>query len=174
MIENPVGIDAPIQELQQLFIDELWTHLDSSKKEFNHRVFKNQKKDRVIPEVFTEKGNSIIKGAYEEVVFNKRLDVLSWFDVPNTDDSFDGGQFSATVGIFFAVNLNAIYPDLSHRAVEEVHRDVLNLLDKAQVLGVIRNEDAYGDYSTEGLKNYNMQPWHVFRINYKMDYIINC
>ena len=37
MIVNPVGIDAPIQYIQQIFIDELWLNLDDSKKQFNHK-----------------------------------------------------------------------------------------------------------------------------------------
>lgn len=171
MIINPVGIDAPIQVIQQLFIDELWLDIDSSRKEFNDRVFRNlDKEGNIYPEVFIDNTND-----YRRVKFNDRLDVLSWFDVSPIPNSFNGGYSTREVGIFFAVNLDKLYPDLAHRAVEESHRDVLQLLDLSNVLGdAITGELAYGDFNVDNLKLYDMQPWHVFRINYLMEYIINC
>lgn len=166
MINNPVGIDYPIQEIQQIFIDELWTDYNAL---FNHRVFKNRDRNgNSIPEIYVKNRE------YKEVLFDDRVDVISWFDVNEESNSFDGGQFTQVVGIFFAVNLGVLYPDLEHRAVEESHRDVLNLLDQSQVTGIITNLPAYGDYYTDKLKRFNMQPWHVFRINYLMQYSVNC
>ena len=171
MIDNPIGIDAPIQELQELFIDELWTDIAADKKQFNHRVFRNlDRNGNLIPEIIVSGSNE-----YEEVKFNDSLTALSWFDVSDTPTSFDGGQSTREVGIFFAVNLTEIYPNLDHRAVEEVHRDVLELLDSSNVQGdAITGEAAYGDFSVDNLKRYNMQPWHVFRIPYLMQYTIDC
>lgn len=166
MINNPIGIDYPIQEIQKIFIDELWADY---KTQFNHRVFKNRDRNgNSIPEIYVKNSE------YKEVLFNDRVDAISWFDVNEESNSFDGGQFTQAVGIFFAVNLGVLYPDLEHRAVEESHRDVLNLLDQSQVTGIITNLPAYGDYYTDKLKRFNMQPWHVFRINYLMQYSVNC
>ena len=165
MIENPKGIDYPIQELQQLFIDELWTVANC---DYFHRVFRNTRDGKLIPEVFIG-GNS-----YNEVKFNDRKDVISWFDVSDETNSYDGGQVSQNVGVFFAVNVKKLYPTLTHRAVEEAHGDVLNLLRGYDISGIVTGERAYGDYDISNLKNYNMQPWHVFRINIVLNYGINC
>lgn len=168
MITNPVGIDYPIQELQQLFIDELWPDIAADKKEFNHRVFKNERKDLIIPEVFVKDRE------YREVKFNDKLTVLSWFDVADNTNSFDAGQINQNVGIFFAVNLKELYSILDHRSIEEAHRDVLKLLDYSNVIDIINGAGAYGDFDISNLKKYNMQPWHVFRINYLIEFNVNC
>ena len=172
MIDNPKGIDLPIQEMQQLFIDNLWPDIDISKKEFNHRVFANQRDGITIPEVLVKNND------YKEVRFCDRLDVLSWFEVSQSTDSYQLGQIQQTVGVFFAVNLKKLYPDLSHRAVEESHLDVQKVLLKRsgefEITGILTGEAAYGDYDTSGLKRYNMQPWHVFRFNCNVKYSLNC
>lgn len=169
MIDNPVGIDFSIKQVQQIFIDELWLDIDTSKKQFNDRVFRNFDKDgNLIPEIY------VGDYEYEEVKFDDRLSILSWFDVSDSTNSFDGGQVSQDVGIFFAVNLDDLYPNLTHRAVEESHKDVIKLLDASRITGITTGEAAYGDYYIDNLKRYNMQPWHVFRVNYLMNYIINC
>lgn len=172
MIDNPIGIDYPIQIVQKSFIDELWLDVDDSKKQFNARVFRNYDKDgNIYPEIYLDNGD------YKKVRFNDNLDVLSWFDVPDTPTSFDSGYETSIVGIFFAVNIEKLYPGLSHRAVEEVHRDVLNVLDITNVQdGIIKGGPAFGDFNTnlDSLKGFNVQPWHVFRINYLMSYTTNC
>lgn len=172
MIDNPVGIDLPIQEMQQLFINNLWLDIPDGKKKFYHRVFNNPKDDNNRPEVFISNNN------YEEVKFNKRLDVLSWFDVSEDSEDYKFGQNFKDVGIFFAVNLANLYPTLSHRAVEESHRDVVKIIQKNPLFkmpyDIIEGKGAYGDYDTNNLKAYNMQPWHVFSINCSVSYSIKC
>lgn len=170
MITDPKGIDAPIQDIQQIFIDELWTNVASDKKQFNGRVFGNLINEVLTPEVHVSGTND-----YKSVKFNDKLSALSWFDVNNETVSFNAGQVVQNVGIFFAVNLKDIYPTLSHRAVEEVHTDVIKLLDKAEVKGIITGESAYGDFDIKNLKHPNMQPWHIFRIDYTMKYnLLTC
>jgi len=174
MIQDPKGIDLPIQEMQCLFDDNLWHHVGTDKKRFYHRVFKNPKDGIIRPEVFTEIGNN-----YKEVKFDKRLTVLSWFDVSETQDNYIPGQNEKEVGIFFAVNLTELYPTLSHRAVEESHIDVAKvvLMHPSFIMpfnSIVERELAYGDFDTSNLKGYNMQPWHVFRINCNVIYNVKC
>jgi hypothetical protein len=174
MIQNPVGIDYPIQEMQCLFMDKLWEGVSNDKKRFYHRVFKNPKDGIIRPEVFTEIGNN-----YKEVKFDKRLTVLSWFDVAETAEDYKIGQNSKSVGIFFAVNLSELYPNLSHRAVEESHADAIRVVQKLQrhfkrPYDILERELAYGDFDTSNLKGYNMHPWHVFRINCECTYTLKC
>ena len=173
MITNPVGIDAPIQDMQQLFIDELWTSISDDKKQYHHRVFNNPKDGKNRPEVLKD---GTVK--YDEVKFNNRLSVLSWFDVSDSTDSYNLGQINQDVGVFFAVNLNDVYPSLSHRSVEEVHLDAQKILLKRsgefEITGITTGAEAYGNFSTENLKAFNMQPWHVFRFDCNVKYSLNC
>lgn len=172
MIDNPKGIDRPIQEMQQLFIDKLWTNIDASKKEFNHRVFRNVRNGDLIPEVYDGSNE------YKEVKFNDNLDVLSWFDVDDSTNSINGEQVNQNVGVFFAVNLKKLYPLLSHRAVEESHvavRKVLKLRSSEfEITGLVTGLAAYGDFNTDNLKHPDMQPWHVFRFNCNVSFTLNC
>jgi hypothetical protein len=174
MIANPVGIDFPIQEMQQLFIANLWTDISASKKEFNHRVFSNKDKDgNNYPEVFIDGTND-----YRRVKFDDRLSVLSWFDVSDSTGSFSGDYINQEVGVFFAVNLKDLYPTLQHRAVEESHKDVNSVLLKRPLnfstTEITTRDAAYGDFNIDNLKKYNIQPWHVFRIKCNVKYQLNC
>lgn len=170
MITNPVGIDRPIQVIQQMLIANLWTDFNCS---FNHRIFRNERNGKIIPEVFIDSSND-----YKEVKFDDRYDVLSWFDVSDRTSSIDGTQINQEVGIFFAVNIKKLYPAIAHRAVEEVHRDVLAQIRKrpmiCEVIGLSTGKAAYGDLDTDGLVKYNMQPWHTFRYNCNIKYTFNC
>ncbi len=170
MITNPVGIDRPIQEMQQLFIANLWTGFNC---QFNHRVFGNYNEKKLIPFILVDGTDR-----YVEVLFNDRVDALGWFDVSDRTKSIDGTQVSQDVGIFFAVNLKKVYPLLAHRAVEEAHKDALMQIKKRpikfEILGLETGEAAYGDFDTDNLIKYNMQPWHVFRYNCNVKYSFNC
>lgn len=170
MIDNPIGIDRPIQIMQQLFVANLWTSFTCS---FNHRVFRNEKDGKLIPELLIDSTKE-----YKEVLFDDRYDVLSWFDVSDRSNSVDGTQLSQEVGIFFAVNLKKLYPTLAHRAVEEAHRDALMQIKKRpivfEVISLETGEAAYGRFSTDNLTKYNMQPYHTFRYNCNVKYSFNC
>jgi hypothetical protein len=174
MIQEPKGIDLPIQEMQQLFIANLWPDTDASKKEFNHRVFGNlDKEDNLYPETFIDNTKD-----YKRVKFNDNLYSLSWFDVSDTTDSYQLGQIEQSVGVFFAVNLAKLYPALTHRAVEESHLAVQRILLKRsgefEITGITTGAAAYGDFDITNLKDYNMQPWHVFRFDCNVKYSLNC
>lgn len=173
MITNPKGIDLPIQEMQQLFEANLWTDIPANKKEFNHRAWRNLRNGFLIPEVQIDDTSE-----YREVKFQDNLTVLSWFDVSPSTDSMDGEQVIQEVGIFFAVNLEELYPSLSHRAVEESHADVRKVLKKRSsefnVLGITTGIEAYGDFDTANLKHPDMQPFHVFKYNCNVSFTLNC
>lgn len=173
MIDDPKGIDRPIQEMQQLFEANLWTFISATKKQFNHRVFRNERKGLLIPEIKIDGSDE-----YEEVEFDDRLTVLSWFNVAEATDSYHLGQINHSAGIFFAVNLEELYPSLSHRAVEESHLEVQRILLKRsgefEITGITTGAAAYGDFDIENLKSYNMQPWHVFRFDCNVKYSLNC
>lgn len=167
------GIDIPIAILRQSFADNLWTGVTN--KYFYARVFSNLNENgQLIGEVLNS-GNE-----YKDVQFDDTLNMLSFFDVGDTVSNVDpDNQTTQDVGIVFAVKLTEIYTSISYRATEEVYRDVLNVINATSALEVIPNEiirglEAYGNLSTEGLLQYNMQPWHTFRINTEMKLSFDC
>jgi hypothetical protein len=171
MIANPKGIDRPIQEMQQLFINNLWTSITD--KQYYHRVFRNENKSgNLTPQVFIDNTND-----YRDVIFNDSLSALSWFDVAPETTSADAEQYTQGVGVFFAVNLKKLYPTLSHRAVEESHAEVRRILmlraSEFKIEGISTGEAAYGDFQSV-LNGLDMQPWHVFRFNCNVSFTLNC
>ncbi len=167
------GIDIPIAILRQTFADNLWTSVTG--KEFYARVFGNlNKNNQLIGEVLYS-GNE-----YRDVQFNDTLSMVSFFDVGETVENVDpNSQTTQNVGIVFAVKLTEIYSNISYRATEEVYRDVLNIINDTSTLEIVPNEiirglNAYGNLSTEGLLQYNMQPWHTFRVNTEMKLSFDC
>jgi hypothetical protein len=170
MITKPQGLDRPLQDMQNHFIKSLWPNVLAVKKSFNHRVF--VKNSAVLkPEIFDGKD-------YKDVRFDDSLTALSWFDVSNQTNTFSNSTGVNEVGIVFIVNLEKLYPQLSHRAVEEVHYDVIKIINKMprefKINSIVSGLDAYGDYDITQLKGANIQPFHVFRINCDVLFTLNC
>lgn len=170
---NLTGVDVPISGLRSSFASMLWK--DVSDKIYYSRVFRNPDKNgNTIGEVF------IGDKEYEEVHFDDRYNVNSFFDVdPEITDVNPILQTKRNVGIVFAVRVDKIYPDLTYRAVEELYRDVLLVINNTHSMEVITDTivtglDAYGDLYTGNLKAYDMHPWHVFRVNTEMIVQYDC
>lgn len=172
MINKPIGLDFKLQEMQKLFIANLWLDIPEGKKSFNHRVFKNRRDGLLIPEIYTNKGN------YQEVLFDDRLTALSWFDVADSTTSYDYGSIIQEVGIFFVVNLEKLHVGLTHRTIEEAHLAVQKVLLKRpmefMIESIVTGERAYGDFPLNKLKYPDMQPWHAFRFNCSVTYQLSC
>jgi hypothetical protein len=172
MIINPIGIDKPIQDMQTLLSQGLWPDIPVDNRAFYHRVFRNFRNGLLVPEVY------VGDGEYQEVLFDDYISVLSWFDVSDETESYDGGQVVQSVGVFFAVNLDDLYPSLSHRAVEEAHNDVRKILGSRpttyDITGLTTGAAAYGDFDSAAVKFPNMQPWHIFRFNTNISFLMTC
>lgn len=167
------GIDVPIASLRDAFASRLWP--DVANKTYYARVFKNlSKQNDIIGEVF------ISDKEYKEVQFDDRMDLVSFFDVSDEIENIGPSeQTTRNVGIVFAVNIPKIYPAIAYRATEELYRDVLYVINTTHSLSVtpidiIGGLNAYGELSTERLVQFNMQPWHVFRVNTVMNIGYEC
>lgn len=160
-----VGIDVPIARLQQAFATSLWTHV--SARAFYSRVFRNNDNDgNLVAELFVGEND------YQEIMFDDRYDVQCFFDPASTVEDINPDlQSTRECGIVFVCKSPIIYPDVvTHRVTEELYRDVLAVIQDTTPLSVIPQSivtglPAYDDLNTEKLKAYNMQPWHVFRVN---------
>jgi len=167
------GIDIPISNLRNAFASRLWGDVD--KKIYYSRVFRNLNTQKeLIGEVF------ISDKEYKEVHFDDTYHVNCFFDVADEISNTETGlQTTREVGIVFAVRVDKIYPDLDYRAVEELYSDVLAVINDSEGRRVIPDNiitglNAYGDLSTANLKAYDMQPWHVFRVNTTMQVNYGC
>jgi hypothetical protein len=166
------GYDVIIDRLLTIFNRYLWT--DETLKSFNGLANRNLRDDKIIAEIF--KGGK----EYKEVMFDDRLNALCFFDFDGDEKVIDGSLIERDVNIIFAVNLKALYPDITtYRAIEESHREVLNVMltdgtIDVEVTAITSGLNAYGSLSTDRLKNYSMQPYHTFSINATMKYYLTC
>jgi len=167
----PRGIDINIDKLQVKLFDGLgWDSLPSVTYESNHRAYKNETSDGIIPEVYDG-----IK-EYREVVFNDKIDASSFFLV---DDSRSGeSPFNTTVSVIFQLKLDKIFPNVTHRADEEAHADVLNILKTNQAGAKISSlvvglSNVYSGLIVDTSKYNDMQPFHVFKVDMDVNYS-NC
>jgi hypothetical protein len=165
------GIDRPINVLLNSFNQRLWPAVD--KKKFYGRVFRNNKKGVVIPEVLIEGTKE-----YEEVMFDSGLNALCFFDAVGNVNNLSEVP-TQEVRVVFSVNLKAIYPLLDHRATEEAHKDVIAQIKRFGVTSyqldrIETGLNAYGDLSTDKLKSYNMQPFYAFAIVMNVPFSYEC
>lgn len=163
--DTTVGIDTKIQALQNFLYNKL-RHVDfwGDSIVYNSygRAYKNKKKDTKLPEVDTD-GTE-----YEEVYPNDNVDAQSFFTVESDapDQAQDGFMNIAEVDLVFFVNLGVIKSE-SHRADQEAHRDVTNLLLLEpygfRFNGIITGvENVLPNYPDE--KHDDLSPYHIFKL----------
>ncbi len=171
---NPVGIDIVINDLQELLFTGLtakgWTNYDSYP-----RVYKNETKDGLIPEFYTSKGD------YEEVYFDDRLNALSFWLVDDSVEQQNNPNYTANIKVVFQVNLNKLYNNISHRADEEMHRDVSRILDESMIVNRHNKKITTGIkkiYNEEGLNSTNgfedMSNYHVVKFDIEVSFQYKC
>ena len=161
MITTPVGIDVEIQRQQQRLAAKLWT--GKNYESYGH-AFINVKEDGSnVPEVFV---NNI---DYKDVLTDDKNDAISFFIV---DDNMSGNSMAMSVDVklYFIVNLAKIYPTLTHRAVEESHRDALiYILQHNNVTDIVTGAKALRDFNIPQYQT-DMQPYHAFCLTLEMNY----
>lgn len=166
---EPVGKDTIIQPLQIVLYDGLidrWSvalngygrcysvfNYETNKKEIQHFKGKNDYDNLVVAE-----GNK-------------------FFFTANSDEKRVGNStYKTNVELYFILDLAKIYPDIAHRADEEVRKDVINIIESKHgfvVTNVITDIDKVFnrfeyDYTDD------MQPYHCFKIELEtVEYDIN-
>lgn len=165
------GIDIPIQNLQTY----IYNGLQPIWGEYTQygRAYRNQTKDGYTPEVYVG-GNE-----YKEVYFDDTISALSFFGLGD-NQSINNGNLSADVYLIFMVDLSKI-KDGNTRNDEEARVDV-EILTKSLVYGFVQSgyitgiDSVFKEYSgwrkDSGIKFRDTQPFHCFRINFKLNYNI--
>jgi len=166
---NPVGVDIPIQSLQEDLFNELgWTNYEAY-----GRAYVNISEGDTIPEVFKD-GKE-----YLEVMYDDTVNASSFF-VINSDVDYDEVA-NVSVDLIFQVNLAELYPNIEHRADEEMHLDVIQVI-KNNFYGfnfdgfTTRIEDVYSgfDLKDDYKETTDMESFHVVRFRLNLNYEYQC
>lgn len=171
---NPVGIDVAIQKLQTFLHNKLtgvvlWNNATTYK--CYGRCYRNKKDTGYIAENY-EGGIE-----YKEVYWDDSLSAVSFFGVSGQIKHDIKEQVS--VHLVFFVNLKKLKPAINHRADEEVHKDILQLIGNTlfdfeytgmefSIENVLREYP--GSRRDDWLKFVDMHPVHCFRLNFDLVY----
>lgn len=172
---TPVGIDVPIQKFQEWLHTQLVSKWgltgDDTVWRCYGRCYRNQTKDGYVAEAY-EGG-----GKYREVYWDSKLTAISFFGMGTNIDTQTGNV--ADVHLVFFTDVSKLKPSITHRADEEVKKDVRELVGMGMfgftlegittgVENVLREYP--GNRRDERLKYVDMHPVHCFRFNFKVRY----
>lgn len=169
---NPVGADKNIQAFQKMLHDQLLAKWGLTTEKFHSygRVYKNQRANGMyVPEWYEGENN------YKEVHFDD-IPVYSFFGVADRSE-FNESQHLIDAYLVFRVDLSKVRPLITHRADEEIHADIQDIIRrdfhgfeyKSMETGV---RAAFKEYSkwVESNQFNDMHPWHICRFNLSLKY----
>lgn len=176
---NPVGLDVIIDNIQSVVysLGSKWNieldgypRCDILQKEFNNSKVKT---------IEAYLGNNEYSGS---LIFSEENKFF--FLSGESVDRVSGDYYKTTIELYFMVNLKEIYPNIQHRADEEVRVDVLNILNSISGINVVKIESnsdkVFARFNNRISQNYeyeftdNMHPYHYFKILIDvMEYDIN-
>lgn len=167
-IANPIGIDAPIQRMQ----DYLYSNLNWSKLEMFGRVQKNNNDGKPLPQPFLSTGQ-YLRDAYLIDKNNAHV----FFLVDDKKEHVSGSIFKVEVKTVFSINLKTLFPSIAHRADTEAQSHAFNLVSKKKAYKVKRIETGIktvlNGFDIEGLNKLDIQPFHLFAIVSEVQFKIN-
>lgn len=180
---SPVGIDTVINNINKLVFDELdWLSTNNSPVNYTayHRALKNPKNGGIIPEAY-EIDTASRTGEYKEVFYDDRLDASSFFYVEDNQSLVDDGtglMFNTTLSMVFQVDLSKVADNIDHRGDAEIHRIVVNAINKGvygKVSGLVTGiPNVYSEFDTSQIEFTDMHPMHVFRVDIDVNYEFGC
>lgn len=155
---NPVGIDRPINVLQDFLyqrLQSLWSLTTSQINAFP-RVYRI---GQDIRHFTSGKDYNPLDLLLEDKV------PVQFFFLDNQSRTFDD-SWSTEVDVYFGVKLSVVKPSISHRADEEVKQDLYNILQQGSE-GVVSIQQVDLNGFEERM---DMQPYHFFRFTLKLTY----
>lgn len=161
--ENPVGVDVPIQRIQEKLYDDLGYDINAY-----GRAYLNKRGDNTVPEVLIEESNE-----YQEVLLNDCENGVFFF-IENNTTKISEGIFLTDIDLILSLNLSCVKPNVKHRADEEVKMDVYKVLSKC-----VFREDIKVTKGIEALKYFesnlkDMQPNHFLKFSFELRYNVKC
>ena len=178
---NPVGIDTVINNINNLVFKELdWLSANEIPVNYtaHHRALKNPRNGGIVPEVY-EIDTNTRSGEYVESLYDDSLDASSFFYVEDTQTPIDNGLlFNTTVSMVFQVNLDKVADNIKHRGDSEIHRVVINAINKGiygNVSGLVTGiQNVYSEFDQSQIEFTDMHPFHCFRVDIDISYAFGC
>ena len=160
--DSPVGVDKPINTIQNALYDALVTNGSWTNYESYSRANKNETENGIKPELFTGNGKD-----YVDVYMDDKFTVTSFFLVPDNIPSVDGMR-TANISIIFQANLDKLYTTAPHRFDAEMHNQIENILTGLDgrfsfIDTHISLDDVYAGLDTEQVRLNDTHPCHVVR-----------
>lgn len=170
---NTIGIDVSIQEIQKSLYKYLSQRWDG-KIEGYGRVYKNKNSEGdFIPEWY----NSANKD-YQNVYYEDSKSAVFCFLVSDEDPTNNEFVFTSKVKCVFAVNLEKILSS-KERVDLEAQRDAVQFLRDSdfntfKITSIQKTiESVYAGYNIKEIqKSANIQPLHVFSVNFDLQYYL--
>ena len=181
--ENPIGIDTVVNNINGLVYNALgWTSTDEENPVLYNaynRALKNPKNGGIVPEVFVSGSSRFSGGEYSEVLYDDSLDASSFFYVDDIQTPIDNGRmFNTTLSMVFQVNLDRVANNVEHRGDAEVHRVVVNAINKGyygSVSGLVTGiSNVYSEFDQSQIEFTDMHPFHCFRVDIDVNYEFGC
>lgn len=179
---SPVGIDTVINNINKLVYDDLdWlsTNYNSVHYTAYHRALKNPNgQGGLIPEVYNI-DTVTRRGEYSEAFYDDSLDASSFFYVDDNQSTIDNGRmFNTTLSMVFQVDLSIVASAIKHRGDAEIHRVVVNAINKG-IYGKVSNvvtgiQNVYSDFEQSQIDFTDMHPFHCFRVDIDVNYEFQC
>ena len=180
--DSPVGIDAVINNINDLVYTELdWLSTDEENPvnyTAYHRALKNPRGAGLVPEVYNLENGSTF-GEYTEALYDDSLDASSFFYTSDSIDTIDNGyMFSTTLSMVFQVDLSKVADNIKHRGDAEIHRIVVNAINKGiygKVSSVVTGiPNVYSEFDQSQIEFTDMHPFHCFRVDIDVNYSFDC
>jgi len=152
------GIDVSIERIR-LELETKFQTLDSSFIAYG-RTFRNERKKKSIPEIFV--GGK----EYQETLFNDKIAGHCFF-YHNSDINLQKDQFGKTdISIYFAVNLEKLYPLVDERATEYLHENIMQEIAKTpfKVSKIGTGFESWDKFKLSDSKD-NLQPYYLCRVD---------
>jgi len=170
-IENPKGIDYPVQQIQTYLFNKLgWSEI-----EVYGRVFKLQTENGFVPRGFVSGKD------YKDVFTDDRKTASIFFICDDNHETKQGILFTVKVKIVFMVNVKKILTNVVSRGDTDVQEQAITTLMQMRSFvfnGEIETkiEEIFKGFTTESIKKSDMQPYHVFSLNGEINYTFqgNC
>ena len=157
--ENPVGVDLPIQRLQEVLYTKINDAFNCDVTAYG-RAYINNDKGSVKPLAY------LTKGEHRELLTDDTIDGLHFFFIENdTDDVVSRTCMSDTeVDIIFIINdLTKVKGDIVHYADEEIKEIIKSFVrNQHQITTVTKGENALDGFDVSQL-NF-IYPYFVFKL----------
>lgn len=171
---NPVGIDIYVERLQEFLHKHMTEKVWPEGIVWNSygRCDRNRKGAGYVAEVYTANGE------YTDVLWNDKVDVVSFFGVTGSR-VVDRIREFAEIHLVVFCNLKQLYPDITHRADEEVRVDFMKAIGKVMYgfhyegfdLGIERVLREYSQSQRiPSVQSVDIGSIHCFRLNFSLHY----